>query len=54
MMIPKEAKDALHSLEGLEAEVVRMRKELAVFRQLLSEQNDILREISESLKKEEA
>lgn len=52
MMLPKEAKDALRSLEHLESEVTKMRKEMAEFKLLLAQQNDILNEISESLKKE--
>ena len=51
MMLPKEAKDALRSLEHLDAEVTKMRKELAEFKLLLAQQNDILNEISDSLKK---
>lgn len=53
MMMPKEAKDALRSLEHLDSELTKLRKEMAEFKLLIAQQNDILKEMSEILKKED-
>lgn len=53
MMMPKEAKDALRSLEHLDAELTKLRKEMAEFKLLLAQQNDILCEMKDLLKKED-
>lgn len=52
-MIPKEAKDAVKSLEHMELEIREIRRSLEEFKILLAQQNSILNGISESLKSED-
>lgn len=53
MIMPKEAKDALRSLEHLDSELTKLRKEMGEFKLLLAQQNDILSEMKDLLKKED-
>ena len=45
MLVPKEAQEAMLDLRRVASELATIRKELSSFKQLIAEQNDILREM---------
>ena len=49
-MIPKEAREALRGLENMSMDILRMRKELSELRKDLAKQNDILADLTETMK----
>lgn len=50
-MIPKEAREALKGLENMSMDILRMRKELSELRKDLAKQNDILADLTKTMKR---